>query len=104
VHCHFNEYHKSLFPGMYMNAEVEIVNQNVNAVPEKAIVNYEGRDFVFVLKGRDQFELLEIKKGVSEGAYIAIETINGVSLKNLNLVVDGAYSLLMQLKNRPEEE
>lgn len=104
VHCHFDEYHKSLFPGMYMNAEVEILKKNTDAVPEKAIVSYEGRDFVFVSKGQNQFEQIEIKKGVSDGTYIAIEPIDRVELKNWNLVVDGAYSLLMQLKNRLEEE
>ena len=104
VHCHFDAYHKSLFPGMYMNAEVEIRNKKSSAVPENAIVSYGGRDFVFVAKGLNQFELLEIKKGVSDGAYIAIDSIDGFELKNFNLVVEGAYSLLMQLKNRPEEE
>ena len=104
VHCHFDEYHKSLFPGMYMNAEIEIQNENASVVPEKAIVSYEGRDFVFVAMNKGQFEMLEIKKGVSEDEYIAIASLDGSDLKNRNLVVVGAYSLLMQLKNRPEED
>ncbi len=103
VHCHFDVYHKSLFPGMYMNAEVEIRNKKESAVPENAIVNYGGKDFVFVAKGLKEFELLEIKKGVSDGAYIAIDSIDGLELKKLNLVVEGTYALLMQLKNRQEE-
>jgi membrane fusion protein, heavy metal efflux system len=104
VHCHFDEYHKSLFPGMYMNAEIEIQKEHTNAVPEKAVVSYEGRDFVFAVKGKGQFELLEVTRGVSEDTYIAIEPVGAKDLKNTTLVVEGAYSLLMQLKNRPEEE
>jgi membrane fusion protein, heavy metal efflux system len=104
VHCHFDDYHKSLFPGMYMNAEVDILNQNVTAVLEKAIVSYEGKAFVFAVKGKGHFELLEVKQGFAEGGYVAIEGVGNSDLKNLNLVMDGAYALLMQLKNKPEEE
>ena len=34
VHCHFEAYDKTLLPGMYMNAEVEIKMNNVSSINE----------------------------------------------------------------------
>ena len=41
VHCHFDDYDKSLLPGMYMNAEVEINSVNAFIIIDDAIVNFE---------------------------------------------------------------
>jgi cobalt-zinc-cadmium efflux system membrane fusion protein len=48
VHCHFNDYDKTLIPGMYMNADIEVKANDVIAVPTDAIVHFEGKDYVFV--------------------------------------------------------
>lgn len=104
VHCHFDAYHKSLFPGMYMNAEIETSNKAAMALPEKALVNYKNRDYVFISKGQGRFGMLEVKKGALQDGYQEIGTLNAQQLKDVDVVVEGAYSLLMQLMNRPEEE
>lgn len=103
VHCHFEEFDKTLLPGMYMNADVEIKLVSANSVPQEAIVSYENKDFVFVAKGKDTFEMLEIIKGASENNYTEINFINKADNQGEEIVVHGAYSLLMQLKNREEE-
>lgn len=103
VHCHFEAYDKTLFPGMYMNAIVEIKNGKVASINEDAIVNHEGKDFVFVSKGNNQFDMLEIKKNNSENGFTEISSIDGKDISNSQFVVKGAYSLLMQLKNKSEE-
>lgn len=104
VHCHFDAYHKSLFPGMYMNAEIEVSHKDALALPQQALVNYGAKDYVFISTGKLQFEMLEVKKGGSQEAYIEVRAVDGRDLSTLDVVVEGAYSLLMQLKNRPEEE
>lgn len=104
VHCHFKEYHKSLFPGMYMNAEIEVSNKKVMALPEQALVSYNAKDYIFVSIGKSQYEMLEVIKGGSEGAYTEVNLVNGSDLKNSAVVLEGAYALLMQLKNKTEEE
>lgn len=104
VHCHFDEYHKSLFPGMYMNAEIEISNKKAMVLPEQAIVSYNARDYVFLSMANGQFEMLEVKKGGTQDKYIEVSSVDAKDLRNADVVMDGAYALLMQLKNRPEEE
>lgn len=104
VHCHFDEYHKSLFPGMYMNAEIVISNKKAMVLPEQAIVSYNARDYVFLSMANGQFEMLEVKKGGTQDKYIEVSSVDTKDLRNADVVLDGAYALLMQLKNRPEED
>lgn len=103
VHCHFEAYDKSLLPGMYMNAEVELKNTNVLSINDDAIVSHEGKDYIFVLIGNKQFEIIEVKRGGSENNFTEINAIDGKDLSNSKIVIKGAYSLLMQLKNKSEE-
>ncbi|MGZ3862140.1 MAG: efflux RND transporter periplasmic adaptor subunit [Bacteroidia bacterium] len=102
VHCHFEEYDKSLFPGMYMNAEVEIKNEDVLTIEDEAIVSFEGKDYVFVSIEKNKFELNEVKRGNSTGGYTEITGVKGGGLEGKQIVIKGAYAILMQMKNEPE--
>lgn len=101
VHCHFNDYDKTLLPGMYMNAEIEATNGNALVLPEEAIVNYEGKDYVFVEIHEREYMLTEIKIGIKQDGLI--EILNGNSINQKPVVTKGAYTLLMKLKNKSEE-
>ena len=101
VHCHFENYDKSLIPGMYMNAEIELKNNNVFALPEEAIVRFENSQYIFLTEKDKDFTLLEVKTGDSENGFT--EIIGGVTLADKNIVLKGAYPLLMTMKNKVEE-
>lgn len=103
VHCHFEAYDKTLLPGMYMNAEVEIMMKHVSSINDDAIVSHEGKDFIFLSKSKTEFELLEIIKGNSENNFTEVNALDGRDLKSSKVVVKGSYSLLMQMKNKSEE-
>ena len=102
VHSHFEKYDKTLVPGMYMNAEIELMNKHVFALPEDAIVRFENKLFVFVEEGNKNYALTEVRTGDSENGFV--EILEGENLKDKNIAVKGAYSLLMTLKNTPEED
>jgi cobalt-zinc-cadmium efflux system membrane fusion protein len=101
VHCHFENADKSLAPGMYMNAEIQLKNDRKLAISEEAIVNFEGSDYVFVKKSDNSFEMTPIKIGSIENGFS--EVLNAESFKEKQLVTNGAYTLLMSLKNKSEE-
>ncbi len=101
VHCHFEDYDKTLLPGMYMNAEVNVASNNSLTIAEEAIVNFEGKDYVFVATANRQFEMKEVQTGIKEKGFI--ELINGTAIANTPIVTKGAYTLLMALKNKSEE-
>lgn len=102
VHCHFEKYDKTLIPGMFMNAEVEINSNNAKVLPDDAIVRFENVNYAFVSKNKNTFEMVEVKLGNTENGLT--EVTLDESLYNNNFVVKGAYNLLMQLKNKEEEE
>jgi cobalt-zinc-cadmium efflux system membrane fusion protein len=76
VHSHFEDYDKSLIPGMYMNAEIEIQNNTVYALPEEAIVRFENNQYVFLAETDSRFTIQEIKTGDVEKGFV--EIISGV--------------------------
>jgi len=101
VHSHFEDYDKSLVPGMYMNAEIEIKNTNVYALPEEAIVRFQNNQYIFLAEVDKTYSIHEVKTGVLENGFI--EIISGESLVDKMVVVKGAYNLLMTMKNKVEE-
>jgi cobalt-zinc-cadmium efflux system membrane fusion protein len=97
VHCHFEQYDKILLPGMFMNAEIEYTSHPCYVLPEKAVLRYENKQYIFIAKENNQFQMLEIRTGYTENGLV--EVINSDSLINQPIVVKGAYNLLMAIKN-----
>ena len=98
VHCHFEEYDKTLVPGTYMNAEIEVKNKNATVVPEQAVVGYENKQYIFIATAANRFAMKEIAAGETENGFM--EIIVDANLAKQDVVVKGAYSLLMSLKNK----
>ena len=103
VHCHFENYDKDLVPGMFMNAEIEQSNYQAYVLPEKAIVNYEKQNYVFVAKTRNSFEMMPIETGTLQNGKVEIKMDTNNSLLKNDFVNEGAYTLLMKMKNTEEE-
>lgn len=101
IHCHLDVEDSNLLPGMYLKAYVEAGTQLVPAVPDKAVVNFEGKDYVFLAEDQNRFKLTEVRKGVSELGYTEIELNKNVSGQS-RIVVNGAYDLLSKMKNSEE--
>jgi membrane fusion protein, heavy metal efflux system len=100
VHCHFDNYDKSLFPGMYMNAEIALKNNLQNVIPDEAIVSFEGKKYFFENTGKNKFEMIETETGITENGLT--EIISKADLTGKEIVTKGAYTLLMSLKNKEE--
>ena len=100
VICSLENTSSDLLQGMYMNAEVEAQNMESWVVPDDAIVNYEGKEYVFVDKGSNSFEMVEVTTGLKENEKVQI--INYQIFMNKKIVIDGAYTLLMKMKNVAE--
>ncbi|MBP7274537.1 MAG: efflux RND transporter periplasmic adaptor subunit [Saprospiraceae bacterium] len=100
VHCHFKTYDKILLPGMYMNAEIATSRSNANTLPDDAVVSFEGKNYVFVDLGKNKFRMQEIETGTTQGNYTEIKNID--IRKDQAIVTQGAYALLMKMKNTEE--
>lgn len=102
VHCHFEDYDKTLIPGTYMNAEVQVKANNSFVLPEDAVVSFENKKYAFIKKSAKEFKMIPVETGVVENGFI--EVLNGKELADETFVQKGAYTLLMTLKNKAEEE
>jgi cobalt-zinc-cadmium efflux system membrane fusion protein len=103
VHCHFESYDRSLIPGTFMNALIETAADSVLTLPEDAVVRYQNQQYAFVHKDGNVFEMLPLKTGARENGFVHIIPADNNDLSRQQFVIKGAYSLLMQLKNTPEE-
>lgn len=102
VHCHFETYDKSLVPGTYMNAEIEIKNNKAWVLPSEAFVRFESKQYIFRARGNNQFEMVEVTVGETENGFTEIVVPANSDLTTAEFVTKGAYSLLMTMKNKAD--
>ena len=107
VHCHLiNKNEENLLPGMYAKAVIETGASPVNALPVKAIVQSEGKDYIFIEAGRQQngmkFKMVPVKKGIEEDGYVEVSLPVGFNIENTPVVVKAAYTILSAMKNVEE--
>jgi membrane fusion protein, heavy metal efflux system len=102
IHSHFESYDKSLLPGTYMNAEIELKSRKVNVLPSEAIVRYEGKQYIYRAGGDNQYEMVEVQTGESENGFTEIILPQMQQALTSDFAVKGAYTLLMTMKNKAE--
>lgn len=92
---------KKLIPGNYINALIQIDNNNAFILNNDAIVDYEGKKFVFIQnENKNTFSMQEVQLGTITDK--VSEVINYDTLQNKSIVIGDAYTLLMVLKNKEE--
>jgi membrane fusion protein, heavy metal efflux system len=112
IHCHIDKEDTELLPGMYLSAYVETGGALVPALPDEAIVDYNGKKYIFIVseekheEGKSKesgqyFMMLEIQTSNRELGFTEVNVPD--SLSQAEVVVKGAYSLLSKMKNSEEE-
>lgn len=101
IHCHLEKEDPNLIPGMYFSAIIEMGDHPVTSVPEDAVVNFEGNDFLFIVKGKNTYELISVKAGVTDSGFTEIFLPENFNLTT-PIVTQGTYALISQLKNLEE--
>ena len=102
VHCHFEQYDKTLIPGMYMNAEVEVSTKNAFVIPNDGLVRFEGKQFVFTQTDQYKYAMQEVTTQNTENGFTQITFPDNADMTNKIFVTKGAYTLLMTMKNTEE--
>lgn len=86
-----------IFDGMYVQGTIATGTQTCNTLPSKAIVNADGKKYVFLLngtprQGKYSFSRHEITTGVSQNGYTEISMCEHMT-KGKKVVVDNAFYL-----------
>ncbi|WP_033402451.1 efflux RND transporter periplasmic adaptor subunit [Dyadobacter beijingensis] len=105
VHCHLESEDHSLLPQNFVKAVIETGANPVNALPDEAVVDFEGKSYVFVKDPKKErgFDMVEVSRGISENGFTEVK-MPATAKENSTFVVKGAYALLSKLKNADEEE
>lgn len=112
VHCHLSKEEPGLLPENFVKAIIETGANPVTALPEQAIVDFEGKSYIFIQNAAVEdsagtemaFEMTEVVRGASENGYSQVKFQEGFDGKSARIVLKGAYALLAKLKNAEEEE
>ncbi|MFC7671181.1 efflux RND transporter periplasmic adaptor subunit [Hymenobacter humi] len=109
VHGHLDrENDPALLPGMFVRAVVETTNRRVLALPDPAVVDYEGQQYVFrqepTAGGRQVFKMIEVRRGEQADGYSEVFIPGAAGADSTaRYATEGAYSLLSKLKNPSED-
>ncbi|NOJ75145.1 efflux RND transporter periplasmic adaptor subunit [Empedobacter stercoris] len=90
-----------LTANMYFNIELEVNSLDANVLPEEAIVQFEGKDYVFEKQNKNQFRLVPVEIGISSNKMVEIKSPQN---SNKVYIAKGSYNLLNAMKNDGEEE
>lgn len=119
IHCHIEKEDIHLLPGMYLKAIVETGQQQVPALPDEAIVDYQGQKYIFIAseeapqtnaenkkdennQSGHHFKMVAIQTSNTDAGYTEVSIPEGID--KTKIVIKGAYSLLSKMKNSEEEE
>lgn len=131
VHCEVRGNKVGLIDGMNINGVISLSNQQTQAVPNDAIVNFEGKDYIFVVttkkpqlkhdnhadehghsheeksekdtKNNINFEQIEIIKGASNLGYTAITPIVELP-KDTKIAIKGAFFINAKLNTNEDHD
>jgi cobalt-zinc-cadmium efflux system membrane fusion protein len=99
VHCDVVTSNTGLFPGTFVNAQIQLNDATVSALPAASIVKWQNKSYVFVETASATFIMVPIVTGMESKGMV--EIISGISAAQ-KIVVANAYTLLMKLKNSSE--
>lgn len=102
LHCHLSKEDHTLLPGTFISASIDVNSEESDVLPTNAIVNFEGKNFIFVSVGNNQFKAMPVTIGSSDGEYTRILTDPDFNRES-SIVLTGAFELIGLLKNKEEE-
>ncbi|HEU4573357.1 MAG TPA: efflux transporter periplasmic adaptor subunit, partial [Chitinophagaceae bacterium] len=102
-----------------LKAIVETGQQQVPALPDEAIVDYQGQKYIFIAseeapqtnaenkkdennQSGHHFKMVAIQTSNTDAGYTEVSIPEGID--KTKIVIKGAYSLLSKMKNSEEEE
>lgn len=105
---------KSLIPGMYVSANINITNATVPALPKDAVVRNADKYFVFVQEEKNEkakekheeeihFKAIEVIPGTTDLGFTEVKFIDEIPA-NSKIVTKGAFYLLSAMKGGGEHE
>ncbi len=100
VHGHLLEEDETLMPGTFIHATLNLPGEEMLCVPATALLHWNGKEYVFIKTGEQDFTMEEVQVLANDGNWMALPD----SFSGKQIVTEGAFQLLSALKNEGEEE
>jgi len=102
-----NPQHQNLIPGMYVTALISTGTKQTSALPVDAVVRQAGKQYIFIITGRNDssytFKKVEVATGITELGYVAIRPMNDLPA-DIKVVTKGAFYLESKLSGSDDED
>jgi len=102
LHCHFDQIPKNVLPGMFLSADLVVENNEAVLIPIDAVQRFQGKDFIFIQSGANEFEAIEIQVSQTNADFVTVSNADATKWIGKSLVVKNAFSLLGKLMNKSE--
>lgn len=104
VHAEIDQKEEFLIPGMYINGKIRTGNNEVKALPEGAIIEEEGKPYIFMAEAHEEegktewaFKAVEIRTGMTEDGWVEIKLLEPLP-KDAKVAWNNAYYLISEMK------
>ncbi|TPE46199.1 efflux RND transporter periplasmic adaptor subunit [Pontibacter mangrovi] len=103
VHGHIESEHKSFIRGMYVEARIYTGKQEVQALPEEAIVEDEGKSYIFIRTQEEHGHEAEVAHADEQlEEHGEVETGHGTSFRRVQVATGESEQGFVQLTQFPE--
>jgi cobalt-zinc-cadmium efflux system membrane fusion protein len=104
VHAEIDQKEDFLIPGMYINGKIRTGNNAVKALPESAIIEEEGKSYIFMGEAHEEdgknewaFKAVEVRTGINEDGWVEIKLLEPLPDGTL-IAWNNAYYLISEMK------
>lgn len=111
VHVHAEIINKEdfLIPGMYINGRIHTNSESVKALPEEAIVEEDGKPYIFIAEAQKEdgtmewaFQPIEVRTGISDAGWVEIKFLESIPDGTM-VALNNAYYLIAEMKKGSSE-
>ncbi len=109
VHAEITGKEDFLLPGMYINGRIHTGEKPVMALPESAIIEEEGKPYIFTTEVRQKdgetewsFNAVEIRMGLIDEGWVEIKLLEPLP-EGTKVVLNNAYYLISEMKKGETE-
>ncbi len=104
IHAEIDQKEGYLIPGMYINGNIYTTDKEVFALPESAIIQDEGKTYMFSAEEHQEngetewkFTPIEIKTGLEKDGWVEVKLLD-VLPSGTKIAWNNAYSLIAEMK------
>lgn len=105
VHAEIKNKEDFLIPGMYINGKIRTGDNNtVRALPESAIIEEEGKPYIFMAEAHEEdgktewaFKAIEVRTGITEDGWVEIKLLEPIP-DGTEVAWNNAYYLISEMK------